>query len=193
MKIAGPYLSREDMDEYTKVVLKNGLTVILFERRDMPLVSIVTYVKTGYLNEPDENRGISHVMEHMFFKGTSKRDVGQIAKETKRLGGSLNAGTFYDYTYYYTVLPSENFKPGLEIQADALRDPALLEAELQREILVILQEARRKLDSPEAFSLEKLYGLAFEVSPLGRWRIGDESTLRSLSRKQVLDFYKKWY
>jgi zinc protease len=193
VKIAGPYLSREDMDEYTKVVLKNGLTVILFERRDMPLVSIVTYVKTGYLNEPDENRGISHVLEHMFFKGTSKRDVSQIAKETKRLGGYLNAGTFYDYTYYYTVLPSENFKPGLEIQADALRDPALLEGELQREILVILQEARRKLDSPGAFSLEKLYGLAFEVSPLGRWRIGDESTLLSLGRKQVLDFYRKWY
>ena len=193
LKIVGPFLSREDMDEYTKVVLKNGLSVILFERRDMPLVNIGTYVRTGYLNEPDENRGISHVMEHMFFKGTTKRDVGQIAKETKRLGGYLNARTFYDYTYYYTVLPAESFKAGLEIQADALQDPALLERELHREIPVILQEARRKLDSPAAFSLEKLYGLAFEVSPLGRWRIGDESTLLSLSRKEIVNFYKKWY
>jgi len=193
MKVVGPYLSREDMDEYTKVVLKNGMTAILFERRDMPLVSIVTYVKAGYLNEPDENRGISHVMEHMFFKGTGKRSVGQIAKETKHLGGYLNAGTFYDYTYYYTVLPAENFRAGLEIQADALQDPALREGELRREIPVILQEARRKLDTPGAFSLEKLYSLAFGVSPLGRWRMGDEATLQSLSRKQVLDFYKKWY
>jgi zinc protease len=193
LKITGPYLSSDDIDEYTKVVLKNGLSVILFERRDMPLVSIVTYVKTGYLNEPDENRGISHVMEHMFFKGTSKRDLGQIAKGTKRLGGYLNAGTSYDYTYYYTVLPAENVKAGLEIQADVLQDPALLEGELQREISVILKEAKRKLDNPAVFSLEKLYGLAFEASPLGRWRIGDESTLVSLDRKQVLDFYKKWY
>jgi zinc protease len=159
----------------------------------MALVSIVTYVKTGYLNESDEHRGISHVMEHMFFKGTSKRDVGQIAKETKRLGGYLNAGTFYDYTYYYTVLPAENFKPGLEIQADAMQDPALLEEELRREVPVILQEARRKLDNPGAFSLEKLYSLAFEVNPLGRWRMGDESTLLSLGRKQVSDFYRKRY
>src|SRR5215510_713469 len=71
LKIVGPFLSREDVDEYTKVVLKNGLNVILFERRDMPLVNIGTYVKAGYLNESDENRGISHVMEHMFFKGTT--------------------------------------------------------------------------------------------------------------------------
>lgn len=193
VKILGPFASRDDQDEYTKVVLKNGLTLIVYERKDLPLVSISTYVKTGYLNEPDPLRGIAHVIEHMFFKGTPRRGVGEMAKETKGLGGSLNAGTFYEYTHYYTVLPSEHFRQGLDIQADALQNPLFAEEELKREIQVILQEARRKADTPEAFALEKLYETAFEVSPIRRWRIGDESTLVPLSRDDVVEYYRRWY
>lgn len=193
VRILGPFLSRDDQNEYTKVVLKNGLTLIVYERKDLPLASISTYVKTGYLDEPDELRGIAHVAEHMFFKGTATRGVGVIAKETKGLGGSLNAGTFYEYTHYYTLLPSEHFRQGLEIQADALQNPAFAEEELKREIQVILQEARRKADTPEAFALEKLYETAFEVSPIRRWRIGDESTLASISRSELVEFYRRWY
>ena len=193
VRILGPFASRDDQDEYTKVVLKNGLTLIVYERKDLPLVSISTYVKTGYLDEPDRLRGIAHVVEHMFFKGTARRGVGAIAKETKGLGGSLNAGTFYEYTHYYTVLPFEHFRQGLDIQADALQNPVFAEEELKREIQVILQEARRKADTPEAFALEKLYEAAFEVSPVRRWRIGDESTLLPLSRKELVEFYQRWY
>ena len=193
VRILGPFASRDDQDEYTKVVLKNGLTLIVYERKDLPLVSISTYVKTGYLDEPDRLRGIAHVVEHMFFKGTARRGVGAIAKETKGLGGSLNAGTFYEYTHYYTVLPFEHFRQGLDIQADALQNPVFAEDELKREIQVILQEARRKADAPEAFALEKLYEAAFEVSPVRRWRIGDESTLLPLSRKELVEFYHRSY
>lgn len=193
VRIVGPFLSRQDSDDFSRVVLKNGLTAIVFEKRDLPLVSIGTYVKTGYLNEPDEEAGIAHVMARMFFKGTVKRGVGQIAKETKKLGGCLNAEACYDHTYYYAVLPAENFRLGLEIQADALQNPALPEPELRREVQVILEEAKRKLDNPMAFSLERLYGLAFEVSPLRRWRTGEESTLLRLTRQQVFDFYRRWY
>jgi zinc protease len=193
VRILGPFASRDDQDEYTKVVLKNGLTLVVYERKDLPLVSISTYVKTGYLAEPDRQRGIAHVIEHMFFKGTARRGVGAMAKETKALGGSLNAGTFYEYTHYYTVLPSEHFRQGLDIQADALQNPVFAEEELKREIQVILQEARRKADTPEAFAVEKLYEAAFEVSPIGRWRIGDESTLVPLGRKDLVEFYQRWY
>jgi zinc protease len=193
VRILGPFASRDDQDEYTKVVLKNGLTLIVYERKDLPLVSISTYVKTGYLDEPDRLRGIAHVVEHMFFKGTPRRGVGAMAKETKSLGGSLNAGTFYEYTHYYTVLPTETFRQGLDIQADALQNPVFSEEELKREIQVILQEARRKSDIPEAFALEKLYETAFEVSPVRRWRIGDESTLLPITRKELIEFYRRWY
>src|SRR6266487_3739465 len=119
-QIVEPYTFREDQGQTTKVILKNGLTVLVREQQAVPLVSITTYVKAGYFDENDRISGISHVIEHMFFKGTSKRAVGEIARETKALGGYLNACTYYDRTVYHTVVPAENVKQALEIQSDAL-------------------------------------------------------------------------
>lgn len=193
MRILGPFLSRDDQDEYTKVVLKNGLTAIIYERKDLPLVAISTYSKVGYLEEQDSQRGISHVLEHMFFKGTQNRGVGQIATQTKALGGYLNASTSYEYTHYFVVLPSEHFIQGLEIQADALQNPLFAEEELKKEVQVILQEGFGKSDSPDAYAIEKLYEIAFDVSPVRRWRIGDETTLLLLSRAEIKSFHDRWY
>ena len=97
-----------------RAVLRNGLTVLI--RRDVsaPVVAIVTHVKAGYFDETDDVSGIAHVLEHMYFKGTEKRGVGEIARETKGSGGYLNAHTIYDQTVYYTVLPSSGFAAGLD-------------------------------------------------------------------------------
>src|SRR5436189_1892613 len=119
-EILGPFKFREDQGPTTKVVLKNGLTVIVREQHAVPLVSITTHVKAGYFDEDDRISGISHVIEHMFFKGTATRSVGEIARETKTLGGTLNAYTYYDRTVFYTVVPAANAVKALEIQADAL-------------------------------------------------------------------------
>src|SRR5438046_8765302 len=104
-QIVEPYTVREDQGQATKVVLKNGLTVIVREQQAVPLTSITTYVKAGYFDEDDRISGISHVIEHMFFKGTKNRPVGEIARETHGLGGYLNAHTFYDRTVYDTEVP----------------------------------------------------------------------------------------
>ena len=74
-----------------RTVLPNGLTVLVQEDHSAPVVAIVTYVKAGYFDETDEQNGLAHALEHMFFKGTKKRGVGDIAKETKASGGYLNA------------------------------------------------------------------------------------------------------
>src|SRR5437762_13816776 len=144
MQIEGPYVSREDQGQTTKVVLKNGLTVIVREQQALPLTSITTFVKAGYFDADDRISGIAHVIEHMFFKGTAKRGVGQIARETQGLGGYLNAYTYYDRTVYHTVVPAENAIKALDIQADALQHSAFDAAELKREIEVVLQENNRK-------------------------------------------------
>src|SRR5688572_6217629 len=128
-----PYNFREDHGQTTKVVLQNGLTVIVRDQQAIPLTSITTFVKAGYFNEDDRVSGISHVIEHMFFKGTSKRPVGEIARETKALGGYLNAYTYYDRTVYHTVVPAENATKALEIQADALWNSTFDPEELKRE------------------------------------------------------------
>ena len=85
--------------------LPNGLRVLVRQDRSAPVVAIVTYVKAGYFDETDDVIGIAHVLEHMYFKGTPTLGVGEIARATKASGGYLNAGTIYDHTHYYTVLP----------------------------------------------------------------------------------------
>ena len=89
-------------------VLPNGLTVLVRRDASAPVVAINTYVKAGYFDETDDVVGIAHVLEHMFFKGTERRGVGEIAKETKASGGYLNAHTIYDHTSYYAVLPASS-------------------------------------------------------------------------------------
>ena len=167
--------------------------MIVREDRSAPVVAIVTYLKVGYFDELDEQAGISHVLEHMFFKGTPTRGPGEIAQETKAAGGILNAATIYDHTYYYTVLPSSSFERGLAIQSDALIRSTIDADELSRELQVIIQEAKRKLDNPAAVAQETLYELLYDKHRIRRWRIGTESFLRGLTRDQLWSYYKTMY
>lgn len=179
--------------EVNKKVLKNGLTVLVKEDHKTPVVSIVTWVNAGYFNEPDSLSGISHLLEHMFFKGTQRRGVGEIARETRAAGGYLNGGTIYDYTCYYTVLPSESFEKGLDIQSDALQNCAIDPGELTKESKVVIQEIKRKLDNPDAFSYEKLLELAFDKHRIRRWRMGFEDQVASWTRVHLYNFYETRY
>jgi len=192
-EIVGAYTFREDVGQTTKVVLKNGLTVIVREQHAVPLASITTHVKAGYFDEQDRIGGISHVIEHMFFKGTATRPVGEIARETKALGGALNAYTYYDRTVYYTIVPATNALLALDIQADALWHSSFDSEELKREIEVVLQENNRKLDNPGAVASEKLYATAFEQHRMKRWRIGTADGLRALTRDDLVAYYGKYY
>src|SRR5437870_11813317 len=100
-----------------RTVLDNGLTVLVRQDHSAPVVAIVTHVKAGYFDETDDVVGIAHVLEHMYFKGTPTRGVGEIAKQTKAVGGYINASTIYDHTAYYTVGPSAKWVDMLDIQA----------------------------------------------------------------------------
>ena len=174
-------------------MLPNGLTVLIQQDRSAPVVAIVTYVKAGYFDETDEQNGLAHALEHMFFKGTEKRGVGDIAKETKASGGYLNAHTIYDNTAYYTVLPSSSFAKGLEIQADAYANSVIDGRELAKEMEVIIQEAKRKADSPSAVATETLYELLHDAHRMRRWRIGREPGLRAFTRDLMNGFYRNFY
>ncbi|MBC7791729.1 MAG: insulinase family protein [Anaerolineae bacterium] len=180
-------------DSVRRVVLPNGLTVLLRRDDSAPVVAIVTYVKAGYFDESDDEVGIAHVLEHMFFKGTERRGVGEISKETKSAGGYLNAGTIYDHTSYYTVLPSSSLASGLEIQADAYANSVIDGEELRKELEVIIQEVKRKEDSPGAVAVESLFELMHTSHRMRRWRIGRADQLRTFRRTNVHGFYRKFY
>ena len=173
--------------------LSNGLTVLIRRDRSAPVVAIVTYVNAGYFDETDDVVGIAHVLEHMYFKGTPSRGVGEIAKQTKAVGGYLNAATIYDHTVYYTVLPSSGFSPGLEVQADAYARSLIDADEPARELEVIIQEAKRKADNPSAVATETLYELLHDRHRIRRWRIGREPGLRQLTRDALMGFYRNFY
>ncbi len=182
-----------DPSSVLKTVLPNGLTVLLRRDTSAPVVAIVTHVKAGYFDETDDVSGIAHVLEHMFFKGTERRGVGEISKETKASGGYLNAHTIYDQTVYYTVLPSSGFAAGLEIQADAYANSVIDAAELSKELEVIIQEAKRKTDNPSAVSVETMFEILHDEHRMRRWRIGHEEPLRKLSRDDLMKFYRNFY
>jgi len=174
-------------------VLPNGLTLLVQPVPASSVAAVVTHVRAGYFDEPDEWVGISHVLEHMYFKGTSRRGVGALARDTKRAGGYLNAGTIYDRTQYYTVVPAESLASAIDIQSDALLHSAVDAGELSREIEVIIQEAHRKLDSPGAVTIETLYELLFDRHRMRRWRIGTEEILRRFTRSDVVTYYRTRY
>ena len=176
-----------------RTVLANGLTVLVREDRSAPVVAIVTYVRAGYFDETDDVVGIAHVLEHMFFKGTPTRAVGEIARQTKAVGGYLNAATIYDHTSYYAVLPASGFTQGLDVQFDAFANSTIDADELARELEVIIQEAKRKADNPGALATETLYEVLHDRHRIRRWRIGREPGLRALSRDAMLRFYRNFY
>lgn len=178
-----------------KHVLPNGLTLLIERVEAARVVATVTHVKAGYFDEPDEWVGIAHVLEHMFFKGTARRGPGALAREIQLAGGYLNASTIYDKTVYYTVLPAVEgaLAKAVELQAEALTAPALDPGELARELEVIIQEARRKLDHPQALLPEALYQLLFTVHPMRRWRIGTEEGLRRLTALDLRRYHASRY
>jgi zinc protease len=176
-----------------EATLDNGLRVIVREDRSAAVAAVFTHVLAGYFDEPDEWVGISHVLEHMYFKGTPTRGPGAIAQATKSAGGYLNASTIYDHTSYYTVLPSSSLEDGLDIQSDALINSLIDEEELRKELLVIIQEANRKQDNPSAMARESLYEMMFDRHRIRRWRIGREAQLKQFTRGDVAGFFEQFY
>ena len=176
-----------------RVRLSNGLRILAKRDTTASVVAIVTWVKAGYFDEPDDTVGIAHVLEHMYFKGTPTHGVGEIARATKAAGGYLNAGTIYDHTHYYAVLPASGFEAGLAVQADAYAHSVIDADELRRELEVIIEETKRKADSAGALALETMFELLHDRHRIRRWRMGREGPLRTLTRDQIVSFYRNFY
>ncbi|HEV8598627.1 MAG TPA: insulinase family protein [Gemmatimonadales bacterium] len=186
-------MNRRWTEGVRREVLPNGLTLLAQPIPGATAVATHCHVRTGFFDEPDPLTGVSHVLEHMLFKGTPTRGVGEIAREMKAAGGYLNAGTGYDHTSYYAVLPPESLSTALDLQADALRRSRIDPEELKRELRVIIEEAKRKLDTPSAVTAETLHALLFDRHRIRRWRIGTEAQLAALSHADVVGFYRSRY
>ncbi len=173
--------------------LQSGLTVVLKEDHSSPVVAIQMWVNTGSANETDGEAGITHLIEHMIFKGTPTRKTGEIARTIEASGGQINAYTSYDRTVYYVEIPSQHFETGLDVLLDAIQHSTFDPKELKREKEVVLEEYRRSLDSPWRRLSKTVMRLCFQKHPYGRPIIGYQSTIKSFTRKDILNYIEKWY
>ncbi|MDI7261078.1 MAG: pitrilysin family protein, partial [Thermodesulfobacteriota bacterium] len=180
-------------DRFHQFILDNGLKVLLEENRTSPVVALQVWVKTGSADERDEEAGMCHFIEHMIFKGTEKRKVGEMAKEIESLGGSINAYTSYDQTVYHITIASRYADIALDILADAVQHSVFDPAELEKEREVILEEIRMGEDDPSRKLFRQTMSIAFQRHPYGRPIIGYEKTIKAMTRDKMLSFFRRWY
>jgi zinc protease len=184
---------KQTLYPYTKTVLENGLTLIVKETHTAPITAIDVWVGAGAKNEPPEFSGISHFLEHMLFKGTPSRPVGQISKEIEGVGGYLGGSTTLDKTHYYIVVPSEYTNLALEIEADVLKNSSINPVEIDKERKVILEELRLKQDQPQSILYWNFYRAVFAGTPYANDVLGVAETLSRINRDHLLDYFHTYY
>ncbi|HIE33042.1 MAG TPA: insulinase family protein, partial [Thermodesulfobacteriaceae bacterium] len=176
-----------------KHTLSNGLTAIVEENHRAPVVAVQVWVKVGSIYEDEKVAGITHLIEHMIFKGTQTRGPGEIASTIEGYGGYINAFTSYDYTCYYIVGPREILEVALDILSDALFNSVFDPKELEREKEVVLEEMRMREDRPMIVLSEEVLKTAYQKYPYRRPIIGYESTVKKITRRDILQYIKKFY
>ncbi len=179
---------------YTKATLENGLTLIVKENHSAPIAAIDIRVAVGSVNESPDQAGISHFVEHMLFKGTKRRKVGEIAGEIKAVGGVLDGMTSLDTTHYYVVVPSEYLELALDVEADAIQNSVFAPEEIDRERNVVFEDIRIHQDRPsgtlgELMLIERLYA----GTPYAHNLVGTPETLNNINRDALLAHYHKYY
>jgi len=172
--------------------MKNKLE-ILVKNMASPVVAINIWIHVGSNYEDEDRNGLSHFIEHMLFKGTEKRKVGEISKEIENLGGYFNAFTSYEATAYEITLPLDKLYKGLEILFDALENSSFDNEEIGKEAQVIIEECKMRDDTPSVRSWENLMKLSFRHHRYRRSIIGNEDMIKKFSRNNIVDFYHNYY
>jgi zinc protease len=180
-------------DQSRRFTMENGLKVILEENRTAPVVALQIWVKVGSADERDEEAGMCHFIEHMIFKGTEKRKVREMAREIESLGGYINAYTSYDQTVYHIAIASRYADTALDILADAVQHSTFDPLELEREREVILEEIRMGKDNPSNRLFNQTMSTLFHHHPYRRPIIGFDKTVKSITKDQMVSFFKRWY
>ena len=200
-EIKYPYLEAP-LSVYT---FNNGFNVI-FAHKKSPIINISSWVKTGSINENSENNGVSHFVEHLLFKGTTKYPAGVFDKTMERLGGIINAATWKDYTFFYINIPNEHYKIALEMHADMMTDALFPEVEIgssfnpdgvapddKRERYVVIEEIKMGEDNNWRRVYKNLNSSMYEVHPYKREVIGTKEIIANISQKEIMRYYKTFY
>lgn len=173
--------------------LPNGLRVLCEQLPHLRSVSMGVWVKAGSILEREHENGLSHMIEHMAFKGTGRRSAKQIAQEMDAVGGYLNAATSKLCTCYYAKVIDENLPLAADILSDIVRFPAIDPKELDKERNVVLEEISMTDDSPEDVAYDLIASAMFGRQPLGQTILGPRELIASYTREDILAFRARHY
>ncbi len=179
---------------FHKNVLVNGLRVITIPMPSLESVTVSVWVKTGSRNENKKNNGISHFLEHMFFKGTTNRPTAkQIAEEIDQIGGVQNAGTSKEYTEYYIKCRADKIEVAFDLLSDMALNSLLDAKEIEREKGTIIEEIRMYEDTPMMNIGEVFEGLIYDGHTLGMDIAGTEASVQGMRREDFVDYKNNFY
>lgn len=183
-----------DMSGRHEYQLENGLKVVVKEDHRAPVAMTQIWYRVGSADEPVDKGGISHLLEHMMFKGTSNVSSADYERLIAKFGGVNNAFTSYDYTGYYELFPANRFPLALELEADRMKNLVFDEKEFVKEHQVVMEERRQRTDdNPLAKAYESFRLLALPDSPKGESVIGPMNELESITLPELKDWYQQWY
>ena len=189
----------------------DGHQIVAIKKEGAAIMRLQTLVLTGSINEDENNNGVSHFLEHLLFKGTGNYGSSEIDKILESSGAILNAGTSKDYTQYHITLPTKSADIALELHFDMLFNATLPEeeigvklnkndditeenlAEITRERAVVIEEIKMGMDNPMSVGQKKLFEFLYKGHPYSRSVIGSIKNIATISRKEIYDYYKKWY
>ncbi len=177
--------------KFYRKVLKNGMT-ILFEKRNVPVVSVAFAVRNGGINESSEEKGISHFIEHMLYKGTTKRSAQELKAEIEKNGGFLNGFTDELITAYWCKMPSKHLDIALDVLSDMVKNPLFDEKEIEKERKVIFEEIKIYHDNPIKYVFEEIQSHLY-AEPLGLTLIGTHETMNSITRGKIVKKFEEIY
>ena len=178
---------------FIKKHLLNGLPVVTESIKNMRSVVMGIWVKVGSRNEPPEKNGISHFLEHMFFKGTKKRSAKDIAFEIDSLGGELNAFTSRESTTFYVKVLDEYLEKGIELLSDVFLHSTFPEEDIEKEKKIIKEEIKMVEDTPDDYIHDLSNQTIWGHSALGQPVLGRRETIRSFTKDDLLSHIKKYY
>src|SRR5512143_11019 len=178
---------------YRKDNLSNGIPVVSETLPKSRSVAIGVWVKVGSRHEPQEIGGISHFIEHLFFKGTEKRTAKDIATEIDSLGGEMNAFTSQETTTYYVKVLDEHLAAGIDILSDILLGSKFDPQEMEKERKVILEEIKMVEDTPDDYIHELFTGSVWQGNSLGRPILGTKDTIKALKHNDILTYIENYY
>src|SRR5512134_1613738 len=181
------------MTDVRVTTLESGLRVASDSMDTVETVSVGVWIEAGARDEEADVNGVSHLIEHMVFKGTERRDARSIAEEIEAVGGHLNAHTSREYTAYYAKVLKDDASLAVDILADIVQHARMDAEELDRERAVVIQEIMQAHDTPDDIVFDRFQETAFPHQPLGRSVLGTADLIRRIPREALIAYRDDHY